>query len=129
MEMTVSVTTNLHFEEADDKVKAAARAALKDCVSDITEDAKEGSPKKTGNNMRSINFTVGPATEDELVLDDLQGAVYSTSGYGGYLETGTRNLETGTRKMEARPYMKPAADRDFTEQTFGDRMKEHLGEV
>ena len=122
MEMTVSVTTNLHFEEADEQVKAAARAALKDCVSDITEDAKEGSPKKTGNNMRSINFTVGPATEDELVLDDLQGAVYSTSGYGGY-------LETGTRKMEARPYMKPAADRDFTEQTFGDRMKEHLGEV
>jgi HK97 gp10 family phage protein len=121
MESTVSVVTNFRFEEASEKIKDASRASLKDCIVDTTEDAKEFSPKKTGNNMRSINFLVGPATEDDLVLEDMQGAVYSSSGYGGY-------LETGTRKMAARPYMKPAADNDFNEQTFGERMKEHLGE-
>ena len=33
-----------------------------------------------------------------------EAAIYSTSGYGGY-------LETGTVKMAARPYFKPALDR------------------
>jgi len=47
----------------------------------------------------------------------IEGAVYSTSGYGGY-------LETGTSKMPARPYMKPALDANFPK--MPDKIKDKL---
>jgi len=92
--------------------------------------------KPTGNNKRSIYYAIGdqvdlrpPGVEDgengggggELSLNNLQGAVYSTSGYGGY-------LCTGTVKTPARPYMYPAAEERFTVGEMEARIKEKLGE-
>ena len=58
----------------------------------------------------------------ERIVDDskIQGAVYSTSGYGGY-------GETGTHKMAARPYFKPALDQHFTAEKFAEKVRDHLG--
>ena len=92
---------NLKTKEVEDKVKKASQQGLKDVVTDIANDAIKGSPHLTGNNKRSIMFEVGPG--GEVAKNEGEGAVYSTSGYGGY-------LETGTVKMPARPYFKPALD-------------------
>lgn len=156
MEMKVDIKMDLHFEEASKEILEAARLALRDIVIDTAQDSIEGSPAVTGNNRRSIAYQVsgmdsgltgrGKATSwqrKEVVgtykngnskygngesvevgsvkLEGISGAVWSTSGYGGF-------LETGTWKMKAQPYMKPAADRNFTLTKFADRMKAHLGE-
>lgn len=97
-EMIVScdVKTNLKTKEAQNTVNKATEKALKNVIIDIANDAIKGSPVKTGNNRRSIMFEA----------KGLSGSVYSTSGYGGF-------LETGTVKMPARPYFKPALDRNI----------------
>lgn len=102
MKITSDVIVNLKVKEVQQKVKTATKRALKDVVVDIAQDAIKGSPVETGNNRRSIMFEVGPG--GEVSKKDTEAAVFSTSGYGGY-------LETGTVKMAARPYMKPALDR------------------
>jgi len=102
MKITANFITNLKTKEAQDKVMRATEKALRDVVTDIAGDAIKGSPQLTGNNMRSIQYEVGPG--GEVAKKKLEGAVYSTSGYGGYLETGTVN-------MSARPYFKPALDK------------------
>lgn len=104
MKITTSWVLNLKTKEAADKVTKAAKEALKDVVADIAADSIKGSPYLTGNNRRSIKFETGP--RGEVAKKELEGAVYSTSGYGGY-------LETGTVRMAARPYMKPALDRNI----------------
>lgn len=105
------VDLNLKTEEATDKILRAAREAMKDTVVDIHADSiKPPSPVLTGNNRRSM---VGETDRTKI-----EGKVYSTSGYGGH-------LETGTSKMPARPYIKPAFDRHVP--NFPKRMKEHLG--
>ena len=132
MQLNLSTNLNLHFSEAEAKIKAAAKSALRDVVVEVTEQAKIDSPvsekypsiaknhrRATGNNRDSIQFQVGP--EGELELNEMQGAVYSTSGYGGY-------LETGTSKMPARPYIYPAASERFTEGEMKARIQEKLGE-
>ncbi len=68
----------------------------------IAGDAIKTSPWLTGNNARSIQFEVGP--NKAVAKKDNEAAVYSTSGYGGY-------LETGTVRNAARPYFKPAIDK------------------
>jgi HK97 gp10 family phage protein len=93
MKLNISVTTNLKIKEVQDKVKEAAEKALKNVIVDIAKDVVEGSPVETGNNRRSIQYEA----------KGLEGSIYSTSGYGGY-------LEVGTVKMNARPYFKPALD-------------------
>ena len=102
MKITTDWKLNLKTEEAQDKVNKATEKGLKDVVTDIANDAIKESPKLTGNNMRSIMFEVGPG--GEVAKKELEGAVYSTSGYGGY-------LETGTVRMSARPYFRPALDK------------------
>ena len=84
------------------QVQKAGKASLKDVIIDIAEDVVKGSPWLTGNNARSIMFEVGPS--GEVARTDEEGAVYSTSGYGGY-------LETGTKRRAATPYFKPSLDR------------------
>ncbi len=49
----------------------------------------------TGTNRRSIDFTV------EANEQGVKAALFTQSGYGGY-------LETGTSKMRAQPYLYPA---------------------
>ena len=96
MNITMAVHTNLRTNEAGNEIKRATSKALKNVVVDIANDAIHGSPVLTGNNRRSIRYDI----------EELAASIYSTSGYGGY-------LETGTYKMPARPYFKPALDRNI----------------
>ncbi len=93
VEIKARLELKLKTGEVLRKVNAAGEAGLKDTVVDIANDAIKGSPWLTGNNARSIQYTV----------DALSADIFSTSGYGGY-------LETGTFKMAPRPYFKPALD-------------------
>ena len=106
MKITTDFKLNLKSKEAEKEVHDASKKALKDVVTDISEDVINIHPWKTrsGNNSRSIKFEMGPGKE--VAKNDLEGAVYSTSGYGGY-------LETGTATMGAFPYFKPALDRNI----------------
>ena len=96
MKIKADMVMNLKNKEVANKVGKATEKSIKDVVRDIAQDAIRGSPIDTGNNRRSIKFEA----------KGLEGAVYSTSGYGGF-------LETGTVKMAARPYFKPALDRNI----------------
>lgn len=129
MKMSSTIELNLKVDEVINQVSEANKLAMRDTVVAVTRDAVQLSPWLTGNNRRSI---VGEASgmgavasggegRAERMVDDskTEGAVYSTSGYGGF-------LETGTSKMAAQPYIKPAADRNFTAEKFAGKVKEHL---
>ena len=96
MKLKVDIKVNLKDKDVINKVKRISENSLKNVVVDITRDAIHSSPKKTGHNARSIM----------LDIFGMEGSIYSTSGYGGY-------LETGTRRMPARPYFKPALDKNI----------------
>lgn len=138
MKMEVSVELNLKTEEVVEKVTEASRMAMRDTVVEVANSSIKLSPWKTGNNRRSIFFGASGFNheqasgegrgsedtwtgEDRSLLDDskIEGAVYSSSGYGGF-------LETGTSKMPAQPYMKPSLDMNFTQEKFTEKVKEHL---
>ena len=104
MKIDAKLILNLKTDEAQAKLKSATRTSMRDTVVAIANDAIKLSPVLTGNNARSIKFEVGP--NGEIAKGELEGAVYSTSGYGGY-------LETGTVKMGAQPYFKPALDKNI----------------
>ena len=108
--MKLNYLSNFKFKEGAEKVNGAIRYSLLDTVVAIAGDAIKLSPRLTGNNMRSIKYEVGPG--GEIAKADLSGAIYSTSGYGGY-------LETGTVKMRAQPYFKPALDMNIHKLTKG----------
>ena len=93
MKIKLNVKVNMNIREVMDRATKAATGALKELTVDVAGDAIKLSPQLTGNNMRLIKYEA----------KGLEASVYSTSGYGGY-------LETGTWKMPARPYMKPALD-------------------
>ena len=95
MKIDVNLQMNLRTGAVLGQVQKAAEDSLKNVVMDITRDTKDFSPFLTGTNRRSIDYEVR----------GLSGSVFSTSGYGGY-------LETGTLKMPARPYFRPALDRN-----------------
>jgi len=130
MKLNVEIALNLKGKEVNKAVQEAAKLAMVDTVVTIHNQAVHTSPWLTGHNRRSIASEVsgmgvvvrGEDAEPERVVDDsrLEGAVYSTSGYGGY-------LETGTVKMPARPYMKPPMDMHFTQDKFAQRVRERLG--
>ena len=115
MKLKVSFITNLKTKEALNKVDKAIEKGIRDVVADIARDAIKGSPIDTGNNRRSIKFEVGPGKP--IATGKLEGAIYSTSGYGGYLETGTVN-------MPAQPYFKVALDKNIGKLPKG--IKAHL---
>lgn len=95
------------MKKLDANTRKAGERAMKDVVVLIAGDSIRGSPVLTGNNRRSIKFE----------SKGLTGAIFSTSGYGGF-------LETGTVKLSARPYFKPALDRNFPK--FSQLMKGYL---
>lgn len=129
MKMNVAVDLNLRVKEASREILNAHRLAMRDTVVDVAHDAVQLSPWRTGNNRRSIAgetsgmgaVASGGKGRAERMVDDskIEGSIYSTSGYGGF-------LETGTSKMPARPYIKPATDRNFTAPKFAKRVQEHL---
>ena len=83
LKITTKWDVNLKTKEAQDKVNKATNQGLKDSVTDIAGDAIKGSPVNTGHNRRSIMFEVGPG--GQVAKKEGEGAVYSTSGYGGFL--------------------------------------------
>lgn len=113
------MATQIQFNSRIPQGKANLNAAIKEAVLEvfatkIHPNAVENSPvtpegaeyniahgKKaphilgTGTNRRSIDFTVNA---DE---NGVQAQLFTQSGYGGY-------LETGTSKMRAQPYLYPA---------------------
>ncbi len=133
MKITASWILNLKTKEVTNKVEKATRRAMVDTVvliqGDAIKNAKAVGFWLTGHNSRSLVSEVsgmgvvkqGADAEPGRVVDDskMEGAVYSTSGYGGY-------GETGTVRMAARPYMKPALDQHFTKEKFAARVKGHL---
>ena len=132
MKLSFQLVTNLKIKEVLDAVEKAATEGLKDSLVDITNDVIKLSPKVTGHNRRSIAYKLGtkvtrrgsprgnekPFEKGEPDIKGLEAAVYSTSGYGGY-------LETGTVKMGARPYFKPALDKNI--KNLPKNIKTHLG--
>ena len=107
MKLSATWITNIHTKEVEDKVQNAYSKSLKEVVVLIANAVIKGSPVLTGNNKRSIEYK----------SDDKSGQINSTSGYGGY-------LETGTSKMAARPYFRPALDANIDKLPKG--MKAHL---
>lgn len=97
------------MEKFGAKTRKAGEKAMKDVVVLIANDVINIHPwiARTGNNSRSIRFEA----------KGLSGSVYSTSGYGGY-------LETGTVRMPAFPYFKPALDKQFPK--FAKIMKGYM---
>ena len=129
MNMSVDVKLNLKVDKATKEVIDASKMAMRDTTVEVTHDSVQLSPWLTGNNRRSITGEVsgmggvasGGEGRTERMVDDskIEGAVHSTSGYGGF-------LETGTSKMAARPYIKPSLDKNFTEHKFGEKVKRYL---
>jgi len=107
MKISTAVIINSKIPEVKIEAREAAEGALMDVSTEITSDAIKGSPVLYGNNRRSIR----------QVVEGLLARIFSSSGYGGY-------LETGTVKMPARPYFKPALDRNINK--FGRYLKERL---
>jgi len=130
VKLNVEVDLDLDLSAVHDMVLKAAREGLRDVTVLVAADTIEGSPWLTGNNRRSIAyeasgfpFTPLPGSDvgaGENVVDHgkLQGAVYSTSGYGGMLE-----IDHPTK----RGYFKRAADRNFTADNLAKAIKGHLG--
>jgi len=115
VKITTDFKLNLKTKEVQDKVEKATQRGLRDSIVDIANDVIKGSPVLTGHNRRSIMFEVGLG--GEIAKNDLEAAVYSTSGYGGV-------LETGSAKMPARPYFKPALDKNI--KNLPKNVKAHL---
>jgi len=101
---TADVKLNLNpfaARQINDRIAVGWINVIQECVAE----AKKHSPHRFGTNMRSINplgqvHSSGATTIDPNNID---GEVFTTSGYGGY-------LEVGTRKMPARPYIVPAVE-------------------
>jgi len=105
MKLKISVKTNLKIKEVNNKVNRASAEGLKDLIVDMAGDVVKGSPVakvEGGTNRRLIKYEA----------KGLIGKIYSTSGYGGYLEVGTHNKD-GSWRMTARPYFKPAYDKNY----------------
>ena len=92
--MGVKITSNK--KGVTKEANKRAGATLADFAELMAGFAKEGSPKLTGHNARSITF-VAPKGKKGV-------RVFTESGYGGY-------LEIGTKRMSPRPYFRPAWDK------------------
>lgn len=96
MPMDAKWSINISTEEAKRSVRNAIFLGVVETYSQyIKPRAQELSPYLTGHNARTIDYEV---TKTET---GVQAELFSQSGYGGY-------LEIGTKKMAARPYLYPA---------------------
>jgi len=137
MNISVNIATNIKTPEVLRKVNDAAIKAVKDIVLDIESEAKHNHSykDKTGHNTRSITSEA----------NGLSGSVYSTSGYGGWLEVGTRPHTISAKKAKVLtdgksffgktvhhpgfkpfPYLYPALIKHFTQDKFAEKIKDNL---
>lgn len=102
MPLDVGFKLNLN-PRAMQEIKEALRKGFEIATIAVVGDAKELAPGEpgtsTGNNARSIDSEVKEES------GKIVATVFTQSGYGGY-------LEIGTVKMPARPYLKPAFDKN-----------------
>ncbi len=128
MKFNARVDIKLNVSQVVALVEDASRKGLRDVTVDITATSVDRSPVLTGNNRRSIAAEVagmagtvaGEGPSERVVNErEIESAVYSTSGYGGF-------LEVGTKRAPARPYFGPARDEHFTESKLGNAIKRHL---
>ncbi len=118
MKLDVEMKLDLDIPGAKKQVEEAARLGMRDTIVSMAADTVQGSPVLTGNNRRSINYEVSGLGLNTVVdPTKIEGAVFSTSGYGGY-------LETGTSKMAAQPYFRPALDRHGKD--LAPNIKKHM---
>ncbi len=94
------VTFTSRLEIAKAKLQNKAFRDIQDTFElDIKPAAKDLSPVKTGHNRRTIETEV-----TRLPNGDTEAKLYTQSGYGAF-------LELGTRFMKAMPYLWPAFER------------------
>ena len=121
MEIRTRWHINLNVPKVMGAVDDAVKEGLLDTVVETANDIVKGSRVKTGHNRRSIAYMVGRAVTrmgtpragekrfaagTPSMMGRLKAAIWSSSGYGGW-------LEVGTRKMAGIPYFRPAAERHF----------------
>lgn len=103
---------NLRTDAAKAETKQAIFQAVQETFElDIKPAAVKASPVLTGTNRRSID------TDVKAVAHGVQAQLYTQSGYGGY-------LELGTRFAKAQPYLRPAADKFLSR--IGERVRQKL---
>ena len=90
-EMTFKVTFN---EQILKKIEKAPTEALNRMAEHVEAGAKRRSPVKTGTNRGSITWDAPRGGERRI---------FTQSGYGAYLELGTKH-------MAARPFIRPALE-------------------
>lgn len=114
VKITSDVTVTFNKREIA-LIKESGSISVIPLLEEATGMAKIKTPFKRGTNKRSINWTFadstgrktdGKAEDGQSVPRNLsvkkdQGAFFTQTSYGGY-------LETGTSKMPARPYMLPS---------------------
>jgi HK97 gp10 family phage protein len=91
---------NLNIEDVSKQVDDAIVGAELTALEQTVADAKELSPKVTGHNAESIQKRL------RRVQGGTKGTVFTESGYGGY-------IEAGTRLMQPHPYIYPAAQKNL----------------
>ena len=109
---TVSATVSMNFKsaEASFKMNEALFAATQDVFAEIQFTAAENSPvldkataeRYPGENRDSIDSRV------TQVKAGVRGRIFTTSGFGGF-------LELGTKKTRAQPYIFPAFEEHIPE--------------
>ena len=91
------------------KTAAASGDIIREVVNTAQEYAKKQSPFKHGHNRSSITW------DEQARANEVPGfRIYTQSGYGGY-------LELGTKRMAARPYIKPSIERAMQESESRNR--------
>jgi HK97 gp10 family phage protein len=99
--VTAKFTDNTR--EAMNVIRNAGERNFTNFIDDMGEMAKSLSPIDTGNNRNSIKSKGEWGNKLTLNFE-----IYTESGYGGY-------LELGTKKMAARPYFAPAFQHAYSD--------------
>jgi len=108
-EASLGNNSRLRTEEALAQAIGACRKNFIEMVDVMVEESKSRSPVLTGNNRDSIESEESTPGQRDSKGRFIKGAgsrvfafrVYTTSGYGAY-------LELGSGRMPARPYFAPA---------------------
>lgn len=101
---------NLRTEEAQKAVDDAIFAAENEKLDQAAALARSMSPRRTGHNAESI------IARCRRTQSGAKGTLATQSGYGGWIEIGTKN-------MPARPYLYPAAVQALGEIAESARVK------
>jgi hypothetical protein len=107
LDMTVKVSIDV--PRTTIIIKQRLALAFRDGVDNIVRDAKKLSPYQTGTNRRSIEAEV------KATPSGVSAQVFTTSGYGGWLEIGSGQRRSRMEQVRRQkgtggptPYIRPA---------------------